>query len=499
MATAEILRPGGPQSAVTPTRDRLSSDIDGRVVVSQAPASDMGPTQPTPKPARSRLPVGWQIGLAVAGWPLWWAIGISQFIFPILAAPLAWQLYRRGHVRVPPGFWIWGMFLLWVVVSAAALDVTVEGALPPTGTGRYLAFTARLLNYLSLTVMMLYVGNLSELELPRRRVISWLTALGLAAIMLGTLAVVFPDFGFRTAVSYLLPSALLEDAGDRAALAQVQPVLGDPSPRPAAPFPFTNAWGNSLSLLLIWLVVGWLVLGGPGRRLAAGLSLAVAVVPIVYSLNRGVWLGIGIGLAVVAVRLARRGKWAALAALGGVLAAGLMVLAVSPLGALVQQRAETGHSNEVRGSLAADAVSSAFDSPIIGYGSTRAAIGSDASIAIGATEDCPRCGNRDIGSTGQLWLVLIAQGIIGAVLYVGFFVRTLWAHRSDLSPLGIAGTLVVLLELFYALFYSALTMPLAVTLLSVGLLWRNRQVRQVGRVVVPHTSRSSPAPSGFRA
>ena len=43
--------------------------------------------------------------------------------------------------------------------------------------------------------------------------------------------------------------------------------------------------------------------------------------------------------------------------------------------------------------------------------------------------------------------------------------------------LGIAGTLVVGLEIFYARFYSALTMPLAITFLSIGLLWRNDQLR----------------------
>jgi len=487
MATAEILRRvvSSPRGRV---RDPLASDIDDRIVVDEPLPALPQRSQPVAQPGPSRRSLGWQIGLAFAGWPLWWALGLSQFIFPILAAPLAWQLYRRGRVRLPAGFWLWALFLLWVVVSALALDVTVEGTLPPEGTGRYLAFTARLLNYLALTVIMLYIGNASELELPRRRVISWLSALGLASVALGTLAVVFPAFGFRTAMSYLLPPSMVEGIGGRAALAQVQPVLGDPLPRPAAPFPFTNAWGNSLTLLLVWLVVSWLVLGSLRRRAAACLALAVAVVPIVYSLNRGMWLGIGLAVTFVAIRLARLGRAVGLAVLGAVVAIGLAVFALTPLGDLVQDRIATGHSNEVRGSLAKDAVASAVDSPVIGYGSTRAALGSEASIAIGATADCPRCGNRDIGSTGQLWLILIAQGLVGAALYVGFFIRTLWEHRADRSVLGIAGTLVIVLELFFSFFYSALTMPLAVTLVAVGLLWRNQQLRLGGRV-------SSPPPS----
>ena len=43
--------------------------------------------------------------------------------------------------------------------------------------------------------------------------------------------------------------------------AQVQDVLGHTSPRPKAPFAYTNSWGNNISLLLIWFVVGWWVRG----------------------------------------------------------------------------------------------------------------------------------------------------------------------------------------------------------------------------------------------
>jgi len=412
----------------------------------------------------------------LAGWPLWWALGVTQFVFPLFAAPLAWQLYRQQRVRVPPGFWLWALFLLWVLVSALALDVTVEGTLPPSGNGRYLAFTVRFLNYVALTVMMLYVANASERELPRRRLIGWFTALGVQTIALGVLAVAFPGARFRTAFARVLPSELLGADAGVVALAQVQSVLGETSPRPAAPFAFTNAWGNNLSLLLIWIVLG-MVVAGPRRKLVLWPLLAVAVVPVVYSLNRGMWIGIGLAIAVVSVRLARRGRRGTLITLSVVLTVGSVVFALSPLASIVQARLDAGHSNDVRSSLARDAISSAITSPVIGYGTTRETIGSDASIAIGASPDCPKCGNRDIGSTGQLWLILIAQGVIGAALYVGFFLRTLWTHRRDHSPLGIAGTLVIALELFYGLFYTALTMALAIALLTVGLLQRNRESR----------------------
>ena len=39
------------------------------------------------------------------------------------------------------------------------------------------------------------------------------------------------------------------------------------------------------------------------------------------------------------------------------------------------------------------------------------------------------------------------------------------------------------MEIFYCLVYSALTMPLAITFLSIGLLWRNARLRRGDDVV----------------
>jgi hypothetical protein len=170
---------------------------------------------------------------------------------------------------------------------------------------------------------------------------------------------------------------------------------------------------------------------------------------------------------------------ASLAVVTAVLA---LAVALSPLGGLVEQRLQTGHSNEIRQSMAGAAVDIAKQSPIVGFGSTRDTIGSEASIAVGPTPDCPRCGGRVIGSTGQFTLLLVAQGFLGLFLYVSFLVFTLWRFRSDHSPLGIAAWVVILLELFFGFFYTALLMPLAITFCSIGLLCRNAQVRaEAGR------------------
>lgn len=469
----------GPEPATSWVRDPLASDVDDRLVV-HAPA-ERRRTRTTarawPLPRRHHgLPVGWPIAAVVAFWPVWWALGLTSLVFPLCGVVLAWQL-RRRRVSLPPGFWLWGCFLLLVACSVVALDAALAGTAPSEGVGRYFAFALRFLNYLTVTAMLLFVGNTTEEELPRRRVIRWAGALAVSCILLGTLSLFLPDFEFVPPGSLLLPGALRED-GATVALAQFQPVLGDPAPRPSAPFAFTNAWGNTLSLLLVWLVVGWGVLGSSRRRLALWVLLALAAVTLVFSLNRGVWIGLALAVVVVTVRLALRGRLKALGALALAITLGFAALSVSPLGRLVDARLETGHSNEVRGSLLGSAIEAATESPVVGFGSTRKTLGSDASIAIGPSEACPRCGARNIGSTGQLTLLLISQGFMGVALYVGFLLRMLWAFRRDRSVLGIAGGVVITLQLLYAGFYTALSMPLAITFLSIGLLWRNDRLRR---------------------
>lgn len=429
------------------------------------------------------LPESWPLWVAVAGFPVAWALGVTPVLFPLIAVPMAWRLLRRpGAVRFPPGFGIWALFLAWVLASAVALNLQAPGTLAPSGTGRYFAYALRFADYCAMTIFMLYVGNADPRRLSMRTVMSVISALCVGVVSLGVLAVLIPRGAFHSPLAGILPASMLpSDAGGESGLlrlSQVQDVLGYSSPRPAAPFVYTNAWGNSFSLLIVWLVVRFGVGGNARMRTLTATFGVVAMVPVIYSLNRGLWVGLTLSVAYVVLRLALRGRVAVVAvAVAGVALVGAAV-AVSPLGATITSRVDNGHSNQIRTSLASGSLRAVQASPIIGYGSTRATQGSASSIAVGQTKDCPKCGNRNIGSTGQLWLLLISQGLIGTLLYLGFFVRVLWVYRRDVSPIGIAGSLVILLSFFYALFYTALLIPLCITFLSVGLLWRNAMERR---------------------
>jgi hypothetical protein len=156
---------------------------------------------------------------------------------------------------------------------------------------------------------------------------------------------------------------------------------------------------------------------------------------------------------------------------------------LTPLHTMVAERVAEGHSNDTRSSLNAIAFRAALSSPVLGYGGTRQTIGSNQSIAVGATKACPLCGNRDVGSDGQFWNLLLQNGFVGAFLYIAFFVVVAWRYRRDSTPIGLAGGLTVLLPLFYMLVYPAVGMPLAVSFIAAGLLWRNDLARRAAATV----------------
>ncbi|MEE3918974.1 O-antigen ligase family protein [Micromonospora sp. BRA006-A] len=151
------------------------------------------------------------------------------------------------------------------------------------------------------------------------------------------------------------------------------------------------------------------MLGKPMRR-TAGVAIALAAIfPIVYSLNRGLWIGLGIAAAYVALRPALRGRMVVLGGLA--LAVGLIgvLIVATPLGRTFDERLQNGHSDDIRTTLSQGAVTAANHSPILGYGGNRALIGSNRSIAIGKSEDCKQCGNRELGSNGQVWALLVGR------------------------------------------------------------------------------------------
>jgi hypothetical protein len=251
-------------------------------------------------------------------------------------------------------------------------------------------------------------------------------------------------------------------------------VLGFTAARPKAPFEYTNTWGNVIGLLIVWFTV-WAVRARGRGRVVAVVVLCIALVPIVNSLNRGLWVGLGLGLLLLAVRLAMSGKLMTVIGLAAAVSTLAVVVLASPLATVVQERLNHGHSNDIRTNLAEAAFKGATESPVIGWGTTREVRGSYQSIAVGTTSGCARCGNADIGSTGHFWLTIFAQGFVGMALYLGFFLSVLWFYRGQRTAIGIGAQMTIIMSLWFMFVYSAVGWPLALQMIAVGVLWRQKQ------------------------
>jgi hypothetical protein len=445
-----------------------------------APPSSLPADRRAGRPPLFSMPAGWPLVALLGLFPLWWAVGMGQFIWPVLAVPMTISLYRRGRIRVPPFFAVWLLLLVWMLVSGLSLGVEVTGTVPSSFAHRLPAYTFHLSQYAAATVTLLYVGNLSEEEFGRRRLVRLLGIFFLYVLAGGVVGLLWPTLNFTTPVESLLTKLFAHGTWNAGFItdlahphaADVQDILGYTSPRPAAPFPYTNMWGVVVSTLMPWFVV-WLWPKATLRaRLAVLAALMLFPVVVVASLNRGVWIGVLGVAAYVGLRSLTRRRAAAVAA---VLALSAGAVLASPLYDTIRLRLEHPHSNAGRLEQALAAVHGAYGSPIIGYGSTRTLVGSPLSIAQGATMDCPLCGGIAIGSAGELWLVLFANGFIGAALFVGYLLSSLWAFRRDRTAIGVAGRLTLMLALLYMLFYDAAGPPLTLIFLAIALLWRNRR------------------------
>lgn len=452
------------------------------------PAAPLGPVQPhglAPKLRWLRAEPGWPLVAALALFPLWWVLGLSFFIFVIMAVPMAVHLYRMRPILLPPGFILWALFVVCAVLGAAVLSVNPSGTVAGSTSGRLFGYGLRLMSYLAVTVIMLYVGNLREDQLSRAKLVGLQAWLFLVTVAGGLLALASPTFQFTSPVEMLLPGFVRTNAYVQAlvhpAASQVQNVLGYAAPRPKAPFEYTNFWGENLNVLAVWFAV-FLIMGGL-RWLGAFRWPAIVAVSLVaaflalYSLNRGLWLGIVLSVIYVAVRLALRRKLGLLVGLLSALCLVAGLLTFTPAGDLVASRLDNGKSNSIRSDLSQQTIQIVRESPIIGFGDPRSTIGSPGSLTIGKSAACPQCGNFPIGSTGQLWFLLVTTGFGGTLVYFGFFGFCLWRYRHDSTPIGVAGSLVLVLSLIYSLVYNALPSPLVFFSLAVALLWRNEQAR----------------------
>jgi len=404
----------------------------------------------------SMIAASWPVYALFLGFPLWWALGMGGFIWPVLALPMAASLIMRPGVRGPRGFGIWLLFLVWMLGSASQLDEST----------RWLVFAYRASLYFSATVLFLYVYNAPEERLPTRRMLASVVGFWVLVVVGGYLGVLVPEGNFTTVVEKLVPQRFL--ANDwfaqlvHAQFAQVHDFLGYPVGRPAAPFVYTNEWGSNMGLLVPLVIASWSYVRRVWWRPVTMGLLVASVVPMVMSLNRGLWLSLGLGLLYASWRFA---LWGRGRAFGGILAlvavVGLLV-AFTPLRGLVEDRLVTGHSNVARITLATEAGEGVLQSPLLGYGSPR-----------------PSAENPNlpsVGTQGQLWLVLFSHGIPGALFFVGWFALAMMATRKGSSRVRFWPHVTLVIALLQLPYYGMLPSQIHVVMLAAALALRDRRL-----------------------
>lgn len=434
---------------------------------------------PTPPPTAATR-ASWPLVVLLCGLPLWWVAGVLSLMPLLVSVPMAWQLLRMPTVHLPRGSGWWLLFLVWVILGVAVLWADAPDAVPGGGAGRLMVFGYRLWWYLACTVVLLWVGNLSRASLPDRWVLRLAGSVFVVSALGGLLGVLRPELEFRSLLELVLPRGLRGNGFVSSLIhpeaADNQSVLGRVEPRPKAPFPFTNSWGSAISLSLAFFVAA-LRETGRGTRVVAGVLFAIAAIPVLYSLNRGLWASLVVGALGYCTLLAVRRRPAALTGIAAAAAIVLVAGMLSPLGGLVQERMAHQHSNDRRGQLLGTTVHSvSTGSPVVGFGNTRDVQGSFASIAGAATPECPACGVPPLGTQGQLWLVLFSQGWPGLAFFLIFVLLALsrcWRCRTVNQTVC---TFVLAFFLIQFPIYDSLGISLFLVMIAVGLVFREERL-----------------------
>jgi len=404
--------------------------------------------------------------------PLWWVLGAASFVWIVAAVPMLIRLLRRWPIRAPRCFGLWMLFVVWMLMSVTQVEGT-----------RYISFGYRALLYIAVSVMFLYVFNLTEEELPRAKVLKLATLYFIYAVIGGYLGLLLGETGFTSLTERMLPSVILDNEFAKTLVhpmfAQEQDFLGFSLPRPVAPFTFTNEWGSTMAFLVPMVLAGW---GTLSRRwnAAAVVAMAAGAVPAILSVNRGLWVGVMVGVVYGAALLAKRGdaRYLKGLALGALVVVGLVL--IPPVNSIVVGRLESPHSNNARLTLYGQVVEQIDESPWLGYGAPK------------ANEENPNL--PAVGTHGQFWTVLFSHGIPGALLYVAFSLslayRTLRDKDASATWLHVVTAIVPVLMWFYEL----LTPPIFIVMMAGAIALRPKEPALAPPQQTPPNRRRPPGP-----
>jgi hypothetical protein len=399
------------------------------------------------------------------GYGVWWLLGIGAFVWPLFALLMALSLLRTPRVEVPPGSGLWVLFVLWTLASGVAISSSSDG----------LTFAFRVITYVSAGVIVLYVLNLPRRRDVTRSIVHALMAFWVVIVIGGYLGILVPHLSFPSVFERLLPGVV-----SRSGFLQqlVHPQLAQRQTwlrhaRPSAPFPFSNMWGGTVGVLLpfVFLELRWA--RTTLRRVLIGALLVAAVLPIVRTADRGLWVSLGVAVAYVAIRRAVKGRVGLLVMLllvAGI--AGVALLADRSALAPVASQFDRSSSNEARQYLAQQSLTQALHHPWLGTGVPIRPPGRNIPY---------------IGTQGQGWLVLVTSGFPALLLFLGWFGFAFWRSRRLDGELAFAAHVSLLVFFVHLPIYDMLPSELIVAMVACALVFRDPSSRLVRAVAVPRS------------
>lgn len=422
-----------------------------------------------------RLP-RWPVAVLLAAYPVWWLLGIAELSWVLLAVIMAGYLILRGGIRVPRGFGLWLLFLLCMALSATQL----------ASTGSLTFFLYRGAQYLAATVLFVYIYN-GRRELSDRYLTGCASMLWVTTIVGGYLGLILPTVEYRSPLSYVLPDALLSNSLINFMMirrfAQYDPDAWVPlDPRPSAPYLYTNNWGNAYALLLPLVLIYLFHVRGTRRFWWVLATVPISLVPAIGTMNRGMFIGVGIMIAYIAIRYLLMGRVFVFVVCVVLATGAVAAFTATPLEEVLQNRLENSGTNEGRADVYVETLNDVARSPVFGYGAPRA-------------NDNPKL--PPVGSHGQFWIVMHSHGVPAMVFFMSWFVAAFVhaARRRDFAGIASAGAILVALVQFT--FYGFLPVGLSLLMVSCALGYRG-PVGSAREALMPTTA-SAPGVSAAAA
>ncbi|WP_240956500.1 O-antigen ligase family protein [Micromonospora sp. HNM0581] len=380
--------------------------------------------------------------------PLWWVTGGFYLGWPLLGALLFTLLVTRGRVPLPPATGIWLLFLALVVASATRL--TLPTSLP--------TFVLRLAFYLTALIVAVYVYTVAREHPDQAAALVPLCAFWFGLVALGWLGVLVPRMELTTPVEMLLPSGVsgVPFINDMVHLSTAEYSAKSLNPiyRPAAPYAYTNNYGSAYAMTLPCVVAYTMLRRRGPLRWALLASVPVSLVPAFLTLNRAMFLSLGVGLAVLGARAALRGNTRVAASIGGMVVLGGLASLFIPVAEMIGNRVDASDTNTDRLSLYSEVLRRVGDSPWLGYGAPM-----DVDTV---TAEAP------IGTQGQLWMVLFSHGVPALVCFLAWFVAVALSCARSISAAGQWLSVVPVVCLVQVPFYGMANQNLAVAFFAVA-------------------------------